>query len=310
VQKGFEQKELDSAMGEAVRLHGHLGPFLVIGARMGHIAKNLLKSQTKRGVILNATIRVPVVVPFSCAIDGIQVTTHCTVGNQRLLLKRWMGGVRGSFTVRGSGKVVDIQVRRRVIGYLKKRMSEGATNEELAEEILQLPEDKLFVVSSCEAFLHQLKNEETKRDFRIAKNRLTNRNLTLCIVKGGKILFESRSHGVTSFLTAVQEYKGNLEKSCVADKIVGKAVALLCVHFKIGAVFAETLSRPAKTMFERCSFCFEYGHLVENVLDQQKMSLCPFERLVRNVTDPGDAYEKLVNYGSVRGSKPLRMRGR
>ncbi len=310
MQKGFEQKELDSAICEAVRLHGHLGPFLVIGVRMGYVAKNLLNSHAKGGVILHAILRIPMVVPFSCAIDGVQVTTHCTVGNQRLSLKRWTGGVRGSFTIGGSDNVVDVQVRRRVIEHLKKRMLEGAANEELAEEISQLPEDELFVVSSNEPLLQQLKNEETKKDFKIAKNRLINKNLTLCIVKGGKILFESRSHGVASFLTAVQEHKGNLERSCVADKIVGKAVALLCVHFKIGAVYADTLSRPAKAMFEKCSLHFEYGHLVENVLNAERTSLCPFERLVKNVLDPSDAYEKLVNHGSMRKSKPLRMRGR
>ena len=310
MQKGFEQKELDSAICEAVRLHGHLGPFLIIGARMGHIAKNLLNSHAKGGVILHAILRIPMVVPFSCAIDGVQVTTRCTVGNQRLSLKNWRGGVRGSFTIGGSDKVVDVHVRRRVIEHLKKRMLEGAANEELAEEILQLPEDKLFVVSSNEPLLDQLKNEETRKDFKIARNRLIDENLTLCIVKGGKILFESKSHGVTSFLTAVQELKGNLEKSCVADKIVGKAVALLCVHFKVGAVYADTLSRPAKAIFEKCSLHFEYDRLVENVLDPERTSLCPFERLVKNVLDPGDAYEKLVNHCSTRKSKPLRMRGR
>jgi hypothetical protein len=197
-----------------------------------------------------------------------------------------------------------------VVEHLKKRMSEGASNEELAEEISQLPENKLFVVSSSEPLFHPQKNEETIKDLKIAKNRLINKNMTLCIVKGGKILFESRSHGVASFLTAVQEHKGNLERSCVADKIVGKAVALLCVHFKIGAVYADTLSRPAKAMFERCSLYLEYGQLVENVLDAKRTSLCPFERLIRNVLDPGDAYEKLVNYCSMRRSRPLRMRGR
>ena len=129
-------------------------------------------------------------------------------------------------------------------------------------------------------------------------------------MKGGKILFESRSRGVAGFLTAAQELKENLGGSCVADKVVGKAVALLCVHFKIGAVYADTVSRPAKAMFEKCSLHFEYGHLVENVLNAERTSLCPFEQLVRNVLDPGEGYEKLVNYGSVRKSKLLRMRGR
>jgi hypothetical protein len=277
---------------------------------MGNIAKNLLKCHAKGSVILNATIRVPFAVPFSCTIDGVQVTTHCTVGNQRLSLKRWKGGIHGSFTVGGSGKVVDVHVRKSVIEHLKKSMSEGATNEDLAKEISQLPEDKLFLVSSSDPSSDQQKKEKTTEDFRIAKNRLIDRNLNLCIVKGGKILFESRSRGVASFLTAAQELKENLGGSCVADKVVGKAVALLCVHFKIAAVYADILSNPAKAVFERWSLCFDYNHLVENVLDAERTSLCPFERLVKNVLDPSEGYEKLVNYGSVPRSKLLRMRGR
>jgi len=143
---------------------------------MGYIAKNLLNSHAKGDAILHAILRIPMVVPFSCTIDGVQATIHCTVGNQRLSLKRWTGGIRGTFTIGGSSKVVDIHVTARVIKHLKKRMLEGAANEELAEEISQLPEDKLFVVNSSEPLLQQRKNstrvKETKKDFKIAKDRL------------------------------------------------------------------------------------------------------------------------------------------
>jgi formylmethanofuran dehydrogenase subunit E len=309
VQKVSGHNELDSVIDEAVRLHGHLGPFLVIGTRMGYIAKKLLKGHAKQNAILHAAIRVPMVVPFSCTIDGIQVTTHCTVGNQRLSMKSWAEGVRGSFTSEGSEKSVDIHVRKRVIEQLKKRMSEGATNEELAKHVLQLPESKLFAINiNSEPLLHKKKNDETTEDLKTAKNRLTNNNVNLCIVKGGKILFESRSHGVAGFLKAVEKHEGKLKGSCIADKIVGKAIALLCVHFNIGAVYADTLSRPAKAIFERFSLYSEYGNLVDNVLDAKRTSLCPFERLVKNVLDPDDAYRKLVNCDLVRRSKTLQMR--
>jgi formylmethanofuran dehydrogenase subunit E len=310
VQKVSGHKELDSMIDEAVRLHGHLGPFLVIGARMGYVAKKLLKDHAKRDLILHATIRVPMVVPFSCTIDGIQVATHCTVGNQRLSMKSWAEGVHGSFTSEGSEKSVAIHVRRKVIEQLKKRMSEGATNEELAKQVLQLPESKLFAMTSNEPLLYNVKNDKTTDDLKIAKNRLMNDDMNLCIVKGGKILFESRSHGVAGFLKAVEKHEGNLEGSCIADKIVGKAIALLCVHFNIGAVYADTLSRPGKTIFEKFSLHFEYSNLVDNVLDAKRTSLCPFERLVKNVLDPDDAYKKLVNCDLVRRSKTLRMRRR
>jgi hypothetical protein len=279
-------------------LHGHLGPFLAIGTRMGHIAKNLLKAETKGDLSLHATVRVPLVVPFSCTIDGVQATTHCTVGNQRLSVKSCKGGIRGSFTMEEGGKIVEVSVRRKVFEGLKEKLAARATNEELAEEILQMPENELFAVTSFEPPSNLLNNEDARSDLKTAKNLLIDKNLTLCIVKGGKTLFKSRSRGVTGFLIAVQKLEGNLEGSSVAEKVVGKAVAFLCIHFKIGAVYADTLSRPAKTILEKRSIHVEYNNLVQNILNAERTSLCPIERLVRNVQDPNEAYQKLARLRS------------
>ena len=192
------------------------------------------------------------------------------------------------------GKIVEVSVRRKVFEGLKERLAGRATNEELAEEILQMPENELFAVSSCEPIVDQLNNEGVRGDVKTAKDLLINKNLTMCVVKGGKTLFESRSHGVASFLVAVQKLGGSLEGSCVADKVVGKAIALLCIHFKIGGVYGGTLSRPAKTMLEKHSIHFEYNNLIQNILNAGRTSLCPIERVLRNISDPRDAYEKLV----------------
>jgi hypothetical protein len=262
---------------------------------MGHIAKNLLKAETEGDLPLHATVRVPQAVPFSCTIDGVQSTTHCTVGNQRLSVKSCRGGIRGSFSMDNRDKVVEVSVRKKVFEDLKKKLAGTLTNEELAEEILQMPENKLFSVTSFEPSSNLLNNEKAGSDFKTAKNLLVNENLTLCIVKNGKDLFESRSHGVTSFLVAAQELKGNLEGACVADKVVGKAIAFLCIHFKIGAVFADTLSRPAKSILEKRSIHLEYNDLVRNILNADRTNLCRIERLVRNVQNPDEAYKMLTH---------------
>lgn len=307
MQKRSQHKELDLAIMEAIRLHGHLGPFLTIGTRMGFVAKNLLKARTDGNTPLHAAVTVPLFVPFSCAIDGIQTTTHCTVGNQRLSVKSCKGGIRGSFTMWGEGKTVEVSVRSKVLEDLTERLDAKATNEELAEEILQMPENELFVVSSCGPPSIHLNNEDARRDLETARKLLINKNLTLSIVKEGKTLFESRSRGVTGFLKAVQKFEGNLEGSCVADKVVGKAIAFLCIHFKIGAVYAETVSRPAKAMLEKRSIQLEYNNLVQNVLNAERTSLCPIEHMVRNVTDPNDACQKLARLHSSK-RKPETLR--
>jgi formylmethanofuran dehydrogenase subunit E len=79
-----KQEDLARVIENAARLHGHLGPFLVVGVRMGTIAKRQLCSSDNELALLSANAKVPLFPPYSCLLDGIQVTTTCTVGNQRL----------------------------------------------------------------------------------------------------------------------------------------------------------------------------------------------------------------------------------
>ena len=136
------QEELTSAIRDAEKLHGHLGPFLVIGVRMGKIARRVLNAREEDK--LRACARIPVLTPFSCILDGIQVTTSCTVGNQRLSVED-----SKEISVRfelGHDKAISICVRREAVEELMGKISEGASNEELAGEIARMPEDRLFIV--------------------------------------------------------------------------------------------------------------------------------------------------------------------
>jgi len=136
-----------------------------------------------------------------------------------------------------------------------------------------------------------------------AKRLLVNKKLTLCAVKQGEILFESTLQGVASFLEAVKKIGGKLEGASVADKVVGKAVALLCVRSKIRYVFAGILSKEARTVFENHSITFESDEVVDNILNISKKDICPFELLVKDISDPDESYRRLVDAAG--SMKPL-----
>ncbi|MGQ9624681.1 MAG: DUF1893 domain-containing protein [Candidatus Bathycorpusculaceae bacterium] len=131
------------------------------------------------------------------------------------------------------------------------------------------------------------------KDLEIAKNRLKEGNLTLSIVKNGKVLFETASHGVSGFLEAVEKCGDRLEKASVADMIVGKAIALLCLYAKVRAVYAVTLSKKAKAVLEENSIYHSWENVVENILGADRESVCPFEKLAEEISNPKIAYEKL-----------------
>jgi formylmethanofuran dehydrogenase subunit E len=136
------QQELASAIRDAEKLHGHLGPFLVIGVRMGRIARRILGAGEDDK--LRAYARIPVFTPFSCILDGIQVTTGCTVGNQRLSVKK-SKDILVRFEIE-QGRAISVCVNRDAVEKLMDKISEGATNEELARKIARMPEHRLFSV--------------------------------------------------------------------------------------------------------------------------------------------------------------------
>jgi hypothetical protein len=129
-------------------------------------------------------------------------------------------------------------------------------------------------------------------DLDIAKSRLYEEELTLTIVKNGEVLFETRSHRISGFLGAIEKLGAKLEGAAVADRVAGKAIALLCVYAKISDVYAEVLSEKAKAVFEENGIRHEWKDLVKNVLDINKSGVCPFEKLAAEISDPKDAYRK------------------
>jgi hypothetical protein len=135
--------------------------------------------------------------------------------------------------------------------------------------------------------------EMDMHDLEIVKKRLGEKRLTFSIAKNGNIVFETASNGIWGFLEAIEKFGDVLEGASVADRVAGEAIALLCVYVKVKAVYAVTLSKRAKSVFEKYAVYHEWKHLVENILDANKAGLCPFEKLAREISNPKDAYKRL-----------------
>ena len=127
-------------------------------------------------------------------------------------------------------------------------------------------------------------------DLEIAKNQLYDKQLTLAIVKNGQVLFQTDSHRISGFIGAIDKFGAQLNGASVADRVAGKALALLCVYAGIREVYAEVLSRKAKAVFEENKVAVEWKELVDNVLDLNKTDTCPFEKAAAGISDPKGSY--------------------
>lgn len=135
--------------------------------------------------------------------------------------------------------------------------------------------------------------EMNMQNLQIAKKRLSQKSLTLSIAKDGEVIFENASHGISGFLEAIEKLGHKLKGSSVADRVAGKAIALLCVYAEVEEVYAVTLSKEAKGVFEKYRVYHEWENLVENILKIDKTGICPFEKLATEISNPNDAYRKL-----------------
>ncbi len=69
---------------EAEKFHGHIGVFLVLGFKAGLCANEILGKDIFE---MHARIETESTPPRSCFVDGIQLTTGCTMGKRNIELR-------------------------------------------------------------------------------------------------------------------------------------------------------------------------------------------------------------------------------
>ncbi|MDE7163834.1 MAG: DUF1893 domain-containing protein [Clostridiales bacterium] len=128
-------------------------------------------------------------------------------------------------------------------------------------------------------------------DLQTAKNNLSGH--TICLCKSGECLY-SDSRGIAPIMSYIDS-GADLSGYSVADKVVGKAAALLFVKCGIKSVFAKTLSENGKRILERYGINCEYEVLTEKIINRAGTDICPMEKSVMCTDDPKQAYVILKN---------------
>lgn len=139
-------QDLASILRRAEDFHGHFGPFLVVGVRAGIIALRELQT-SKENKSLRAVVSLVYSVPYSCILDGIQLSTGCTIGNKRLRFEE-----SPTFSIEledlGNGKVT-VSIPSKAVDELKQKLAKDLPTkdlERLAHEVASTAEEELFLI--------------------------------------------------------------------------------------------------------------------------------------------------------------------
>jgi hypothetical protein len=135
--------------------------------------------------------------------------------------------------------------------------------------------------------------EEKMEDIELARSLLEEGNLNLVIVKEGNVLFYSEERGVAPFFWAVQNMGKALQGAALADRIVGLAIAMLCVHASIGSVYGKIVSQGALDLLQREGVPIAGKNIVPHICNFDGTDLCPFEKLARDCQQPSHLVAKL-----------------
>jgi hypothetical protein len=129
------------------------------------------------------------------------------------------------------------------------------------------------------------------QDLDLAKKQLYEKQLKLVISKNGQVLYQTDSNRISGFIHAIDDLGAELNGASVADKVAGKALALLCIYAGIRKVYAEVLSKKAQVLFEENKVLYQWQLLVDNVLDVNKTGICPLEKAAADISNPEDSYK-------------------
>ena len=117
--------------------------------------------------------------------------------------------------------------------------------------------------------------------------------VNLAVYSGGsEHIFSDR--GIKALLGLVRGDSNILLGAEVADTVVGKAAAMLMVKGKVNLVWANVLSKAAAETFDKYGIAYEYGTLVDAIINRAGTGLCPMEQAVIDIDEPESAIFALL----------------
>ena len=128
------------SLKEAIKFHGHLGPYLILGLLAGELA--LKKLKIKKYFRLEVKVWGATKKPKSCLIDGLQLSTGATYGKGNIVR---LNGTVIKIGVRNcsNNKKITLELNKELVGKLEA-LKTHSDSECFANEIYKTNCSKLF----------------------------------------------------------------------------------------------------------------------------------------------------------------------
>jgi len=80
-----------------------------------------------------------------------------------------------------------------------------------------------------------------------------------------------------------------------ADRVIGKAAAMLLIYGGITELFAEVISEHALEFLNTCDITVEYRKKTKHIINRKGDGMCPMEEKALLLNSPTDAFTLFSN---------------
>lgn len=131
-------------------------------------------------------------------------------------------------------------------------------------------------------------------DINLARKTLIDKNLKLCVVKDGKVVFESKKNGIVPMY---ELYKANIRGNLsLADRFIGGGALRFILNIGCSSVSSFVMSKDVIDTLEKENLNFEYKKKVDKILNRTGDDLCPVEKLSKENFEFIDFFNKLEKF--------------
>ena len=150
---------------------------------------------------------------------------------------------------------------------------------------------QLLVIPAIVAALGRLGGVAAADALASAKTILREGRATCVVIQARKIVKTECGSGIKPVMALYES--GSLQGALVADKIIGKAAAMLLVLGGVKRCYGEVMSRAGYEFLKEHGVEAEYGQMIEHIQNRTKDGVCPMEQTVETLTDPAEGYKAL-----------------
>jgi len=135
-----------------------------------------------------------------------------------------------------------------------------------------------------------------EKDRQLAIEKLKNSSYSLVVVKNNKIQYKSKEESVGSIVDLMDNRADLLKKAVVADKIIGRAVAMICDYASVSFCYGLILSQGAVDHFNKVGLPYQAEKVVKTIRNRDDTDLCPMEKLTLEVENSLEGVKKIREF--------------